>query len=66
MKTVTTQNTTKQTRSTQRPYPRMGIEPDQVLSQQALSQGNITCIDRRQLEQAQLNRVGTCFKARND
>lgn len=40
----------------------MGLNPEQVLSQQALAQGNITVIDRAQLEQAQLTELASALK----
>jgi site-specific recombinase XerD len=39
-----------------------GLNPDQVLSQQALSQGNVTVIDRAQLEQTQLTELTLALK----
>jgi site-specific recombinase XerD len=39
-----------------------GLNPDQVLSQQALSQGNVTVIDHAQLEQTQLTELTLALK----
>lgn len=39
-----------------------GLNPEQVLSREALSQGNITVIDRAQLEQAQITQLTVALK----
>lgn len=43
--------------------PRVGLDPDQfLLSKKALSQGNLTVIDRAQLEQIQITQLTVALK----
>ena len=43
-----------------------GLNPDQVMSREALAQSNTTVIDRAQLEQTQLTQLTAVLKATDD